>query len=82
MWGRVADSRRFGRKTVLLIGLAGTSKTDPRTHHLVAVWLIIFMSSDLVPRIWLFDHLLASPLLQVSRRDHQWERGSVENHVG
>ncbi|KAK0702630.1 major facilitator superfamily domain-containing protein [Apiosordaria backusii] len=24
MWGRVADSRRFGRKTVLLIGLAGT----------------------------------------------------------
>ncbi|TQW00320.1 MFS transporter [Cordyceps javanica] len=25
LWGRVADSRRAGRKTVLLIGLAGTS---------------------------------------------------------
>jgi hypothetical protein len=24
MWGRIADSSRFGRKTVLLIGLAGT----------------------------------------------------------
>ncbi|KAK1828184.1 major facilitator superfamily domain-containing protein [Podospora conica] len=24
MWGRIADSRRFGRKTVLMIGLAGT----------------------------------------------------------
>lgn len=25
LWGRVADSRRAGRKTVLLIGLLGTS---------------------------------------------------------
>ena len=25
IWGRVADSRRAGRKTVLLIGLLGTS---------------------------------------------------------
>lgn len=25
MWGRIADSRHFGRKTVLLIGLSGTS---------------------------------------------------------
>jgi len=26
MWGRIADSRYFGRKTVLLIGLSGTSE--------------------------------------------------------
>lgn len=25
MWGRIADSSHFGRKTVLLIGLSGTS---------------------------------------------------------
>lgn len=25
MWGRIADSSRFGRKTVLMIGLGGTS---------------------------------------------------------
>jgi MFS family permease len=25
MWGRIADSKRVGRKTVLLIGLLGTS---------------------------------------------------------
>lgn len=25
LWGRVADSARFGRKTVLLVGLAGTT---------------------------------------------------------
>jgi hypothetical protein len=24
LWGRIADSSRFGRKTVLMIGLAGT----------------------------------------------------------
>lgn len=27
MWGRIADSSRFGRKTVLMIGLGGTSKS-------------------------------------------------------
>lgn len=26
MWGHIADSSHFGRKTVLLIGLSGTSK--------------------------------------------------------
>jgi hypothetical protein len=29
MWGRIADSERGGRKTVLLIGLFGTSKAEP-----------------------------------------------------
>jgi hypothetical protein len=29
MWGRIADSDRGGRKTVLLIGLFGTSKAEP-----------------------------------------------------
>lgn len=29
MWGRIADSDRGGRKTVLLIGLFGTSKAQP-----------------------------------------------------
>jgi MFS family permease len=27
MWGRIADSPRFGRKSVLMIGLCGTSKS-------------------------------------------------------
>lgn len=30
MWGRIADSSRFGRKTVVMIGLFGTSKLLPR----------------------------------------------------
>lgn len=29
MWGRIADSRRFGRKTVLMIGLGGTRAMSP-----------------------------------------------------
>jgi hypothetical protein len=29
MWGRIADSDRGGRKTVLLVGLFGTSKAEP-----------------------------------------------------
>jgi hypothetical protein len=28
LWGQVADSSRFGRKTVLLIGLAGTRESQ------------------------------------------------------
>ncbi len=27
MWGRIADSSLFGRKTVLMIGLGGTSES-------------------------------------------------------
>jgi len=32
MWGRIADSDRGGRKTVLLIGLLGTSKAASSLH--------------------------------------------------
>ena len=37
LWGRVADSSRFGRKTVLMIGLGGTSECLAPTQNLAGI---------------------------------------------
>ncbi|KAK0660414.1 major facilitator superfamily domain-containing protein [Cercophora samala] len=45
MWGRVADSRRFGRKTVLLIGLFGTMLSCLGFGFSTTFWQALFFRS-------------------------------------
>ncbi|KAK4654347.1 hypothetical protein QC762_403090 [Podospora pseudocomata] len=45
MWGRVADSRRFGRKTVLLIGLAGAMTSCLGFGFSTTFWQALFFRS-------------------------------------
>ncbi|KAK4194998.1 major facilitator superfamily domain-containing protein [Triangularia verruculosa] len=45
MWGRVADSRQFGRKTVLLIGLSGTMISCLGFGFSTTFWQALFFRS-------------------------------------
>ncbi|KAH6842584.1 major facilitator superfamily domain-containing protein [Chaetomium sp. MPI-CAGE-AT-0009] len=45
LWGRVADSGRFGRKTVLLIGLAGTLLSCVGFAFSTSFWQALFFRS-------------------------------------
>jgi MFS family permease len=38
MWGRIADSKYIGRKSVLMIGLTGTCKVEPLPTRSAALW--------------------------------------------
>jgi len=59
MWGRIADSSLFGRKTVLMIGLGGTSEflTQPLFFHRVD--LTVPVSSALLSWVRILHVVLA-----------------------
>ncbi|KAK5661703.1 hypothetical protein OQA88_9803 [Cercophora sp. LCS_1] len=72
MWGRLADSSRFGRKTVLMIGLGGTSwlnKDIPLGPGAPAHYFDAYRSA-LQSGVCLLDHILAGFGLQVHRGHH------------
>lgn len=81
MWGRIADSSRFGRKTVLMIGLGGTSMSCTPSNDCVCLYSCPAADSVILPRVWFLYHILAGLILQVSRRHHQWQRRCYEDHV-
>jgi len=81
LWGQIADSSRFGRKTVLLIGLAGTSMSAMiRALDLVRN-IANPESSALVHRLRILHFLLAGTRLQVHWRHHERQHWCAENHV-
>jgi MFS family permease len=45
LWGRLADSSRFGRKTVLLIGLGGTMLSSIGFAFSTTFWQALFFRS-------------------------------------
>lgn len=83
LWGRLADSSRFGRKTVLMIGLGGTSRSR---HSAIGRFrscnhCLTRPLSALLRWICLLDLFLASIVLQVSGRHHQWKCWCPSDHV-
>lgn len=78
MWGQIADSSRFGRKTVLMIGLAGTSEASGRPSP---GDLANPSSSAVVCGICLFHFVCAGLVVQVVGGHHERERGRDEDHV-
>ncbi len=45
LWGRIADSSRFGRKTVVLVGLAGTMISCIGFGFATTFWSALFFRS-------------------------------------
>ena len=75
LWGRVADSKWAGRKTVLMIGLAGTSELAPPFHipipYLEDCPSLTLRNRPLVSRLWLLTDFLAGPLLSCAGGYHE-----------
>ncbi len=59
MWGRVADSSLFGRKTVLMIGLGGTRECCVPRELVMTELMADDMTSAVLHRICLFHLVLA-----------------------
>jgi len=79
MWGRIADSPRFGRKAVLLIGLCGTSRLCPPRSDVAA--LTPAPRSNLVSRVRLRHAVLARAPLPVHRRRAERKCRGAADHV-
>lgn len=83
VWGQLADSPRFGRKRVLMIGLSGTSALPVAAveQECLSVPADQVQTSALLPRLRLLAVLLAGPLLPIPRRRHKRQHWRAADHV-
>lgn len=81
MWGRIADSSLCGRKTVLMIGLAGTCEYWDQSLFWSLQQLIPPFPSPVMYWLCLLDLVLAGPGVPVAWGYHERKCGRAEDHV-